>query len=130
MLGQPSVPVVGLMGLRRAAPNDGAEAMSRQGQVSLLLSDRERAAADEIRQAAFTAESRYREIALAKDALESWSGRLRDLRKRREAGNVSSFEISAAEAELVRAENELISRIAAWRISQVKLAQAQGLLSE
>jgi hypothetical protein len=130
MLGQPSVPTGRLLGLRGGAPNDGAEAASRQGQVSLLRADRERATADEIRQAAFTVQSRYREIALAKDTLTSWNGRLSDLRKRREAGNVNPFEIRAAEAEIVAAENELIGRVVAWKISQVKLEQAQGLLSQ
>lgn len=130
MLGQPSVPAGRLSVLRGGAPNDGAEAASRQGQVSLLRADRERATADEIRQAAFNLQSRYREIALAKDKLASWNGRLSDLRKRREAGNVNPFEISAAEAEIVAAENELIGCVVAWKIGQVKLEQAQGLLSQ
>jgi hypothetical protein len=131
MLGQPSLPTRRLGGLFADSGSSYAEVASRQNQISLLHADRERAAADEIRQAAITVQSKYREIALAKDSLASWNGRVADLSKRREAGGgVSPFEITAAEAEAVRAESTLTSRVVDWKIAEVKLEQAQGALAE
>ncbi|MEX2185958.1 MAG: TolC family protein [Pirellulales bacterium] len=129
MLGQPSVPVRRLASVLGNQDNV-TEAASRRDQIALLRADRERAAADEIRQAAIDVSSRYREISLAKDMLASWNGRLNDLRKRREAGDVSPFEIHAAEGEVMRAEHDLTSRVVAWKIAPVRLRQAQGLLAE
>jgi hypothetical protein len=130
MLGQPSVPVRRLGGIFGGG-NSNAETASRRDQIALLLADRERTAADEIRQAVIAVQSTYREIALAKDALASWHGRASDLRKRREAGgDVSPFEISAAEAEVLRAESTLTRRVVDWKVAQVKLLQAKGVLAD
>jgi hypothetical protein len=128
MLGQSGVPAR-LMARAFGSQGDACELVHRRQQIRMLLSDRERSVTDEIRQAAATLESRYREIALAKENVASWTQRVDALRRRRGAGKVSPFDISAAEAELLRAESALTAKVVAWQIAEVQLRQAQGLLA-
>lgn len=129
MLGQPNVPA-GRLARMLGNQDDAAEAAIRRGQIRLLLADRERAAADEIRQAVTDVDSRYRDVALAKDMLASWNGRLRDVREQRAAGDVGPFVVQSVEGEAMRAEHEIVSAIVALRIADVRLRQAQGRLAE
>lgn len=112
-----------------AAPDSQEELQSRQSQLSQATSDIERTIRREIAEGVETAETRLREIAVAKERSEMWRQRLESLRARRESDGVTAFDLNAAQLELLRAESDTLHRVIAWRIAQVKLKQAEGLLA-
>jgi len=105
------------------------EVQVRRRQLNELHASREHLAAEEIRQAAAAVEARLQQIALAKEKLDSWLGRIEWLRSKRGTGGVTAFDISEAELRRIESESELIHQVIAWRIAQVKLKKAQGLLA-
>ena len=117
--------------LRRMLHGDtsACEADARRTQLTELLADREQAAAAEIRQAVYTVETRLQQIALARETLSSWRQRSDELRQRRAVGTATPFELSTADLEAVRAENNVLHQVVAWRIAIAKLKESQGLLA-
>lgn len=105
------------------------ELQSRQAQVRQARRDTERTASREIDEAVQNVDTRLREIAVAKERWEVWRKRVADLKEKRETDNVTAFDINAAQIELLRAENDTLHRVVAWKIAQAKLKQAQGLLA-
>lgn len=108
---------------------DDGEAQSRQSQLAQAQVDAEQNATREIREAAWNVETRLREIAVAKQRLEVWRQRIAALEEKRKSDGVTAFDLAAARLELHRAESELVHRVIAWKIAEVKLKQAQGLLA-
>jgi len=119
----------GVLGKLLGRGQEYAELQLRRRQVTELLADRQRAAVQQIRQAAYAVDARLREIALAKEKLDSRQQRLAELRSRRGGGAVTAFDIHAAQLEVIEAESRLMHQVIAWRIAQVKLRQKQGLLA-
>jgi hypothetical protein len=105
------------------------ELSRRRHQLASLLAEGEQMAAEEIATAASTVSTRLRQIRLAQEALENRQRRLDELRRRREIATVTAFEVSAARLERIEAEGELMQRIIAWKIADVQLKEAQGLLA-
>ncbi len=105
------------------------ELQTRQSQLTQALEETERTARREIREAAENVESRLREIAVAKSRRQAWKQRLTDLKEKRTADGTTAFDVRTAKLEMLRAESEVLHRVIAWRIAQVKLRQAQGLLA-
>ena len=101
----------------------------RRRQLCRLLAGQQRSAAEEIRQAAYAADVRLRQIAIVKEKLDLCEERLEDLRKRRGTGGATAFDISAAKLEVIEAESSLTHQVIAWKIAHVKLKEAQGLLA-
>ena len=124
-------------GLGIAAGGDGlfggsdraAEASSRQSQVQQALAETQRTATREIHDAVAKLETSLREIALAKQRWEQWKDRVADLQEKHASDGATAFDLTTAQLELLRAENDAVHRIIAWKIAQAKLAQAQGLLA-
>lgn len=115
-----------LLGDRSA---DYGEARSRQSQLAQAQVDAELNVTWEIREAVWNIETRLREIAVAGERQEVWRQRGAALEEKRESNGVTAFDLAAARLELHRAESELVHRVIAWKIAQVKLEQAQGLLA-
>ena len=115
---------------RLLAGASGAEAElpTRQAQLTQAQNDTERAVRREITEAAQNVETRLREIAVAKQRWEVWTQRVAGLQEKRKADGVTAFDVSIAQLELLHAEGDVIHRVIAWKIAQVKLKQAQGLL--
>jgi hypothetical protein len=105
------------------------ELQTRQSQLAQAQSDSERTISREINEAVQNVETRLREIAVAKERREVWQQRMANLKGRREADGVTAFDFNAAQLELLRAENDEVHRVIAWKIAQAKLKQAQGLLA-
>ncbi|MHC4180617.1 MAG: TolC family protein, partial [Planctomycetota bacterium] len=106
------------------------EVYVRRHQVRELLQSRESLAADEIRDAALNVVATLDQVAVAKETLANRRGRVRSLeQKRGTAGGTTAFDISAARMQAIEAERDLIRQVIAWRIAQVKLKEAQGLLA-
>ncbi len=104
------------------------EAATRRGQIQGLLGRQEQAAAEEIRRAADTVEARLREIALAKRNRDSCQNRLERVQARRGADGVTALDVTRAQLDLYQAESELVGKVVAWKIAEVKLLEAQGAL--
>ena len=106
------------------------EVHARRHQLEGLLADRHRAAAEEIRQAAQTVETRLEQVVLAQSKVENWEKHVDSL-KQLQGGpdGVTAFDLGAAELQLLEARSTLVHEVVAWRIAQVKLKQSQGLLS-
>lgn len=106
-----------------------SELQIRCAQLAELLESRELQAASEIRLAVFTIEARLMQVAIAGEMLTSWQSRLGDLKALREVGSATPLEIQQAELEVAAAESALLKQAIAWRLAQVKLKEAQGLLA-
>ena len=115
-------------GLLRAGADD--EVDNRRHQLDDLLARRELAAAEEIRQAVFTVDIRLQQVAVANRQVDYFRDQLQVQRllRKRPGSKVTALDIAAADLKLLDAQRELVHRIMAWRIAQVKVKEAQGLL--
>lgn len=106
------------------------EVAIRRRQAQELLADRRRTAEAEIRRAAFDLEQATRRVALAQDTLRSWDERLARLEFQRGLGQgqVSYFDQMEARLHRLQAEGDLVDAMVKWKIAEVKLKQAMGLL--
>jgi outer membrane protein TolC len=100
----------------------------RARQLDRLLNSREEAVADDVREAIIAMETRLRQVAIANERLAHWRKRHDDLEALRQVGQTTPFDVNAAELEIIRAETTLVQQVIAWRIAQVDLREAQGLL--
>jgi hypothetical protein len=97
----------------------------RRQQLFLLIEERERAAADEVRAAAAALNEQTRQVALARWRSEQLMNRANDLRK--EKGTLVGL---PAMAESLRARGEVISAVMSWHQARVRFNAAQGLYAE
>jgi hypothetical protein len=105
------------------------ELQTRQSQLMQAQAEAEQNISREISEAVWNVETRLREIAVAKERWEVWQKRVAGLQERRQTDNVTAFDLSAAQLELLHAESDTVHRVIAWKIAQAKLKQAQGLLA-
>jgi len=105
------------------------EVCRRQQQLHAVLTDRTREAEREIHHAVRELQAALRQVALAKERLESRQDQVLDLKAKREAKSVSPFEIMAEQLKANQAESDLVHTIVAWKIAEVRLRLAQGLLA-
>ena len=116
--------------LRLLCSDRGAcESAVRRDQIAGYLADRERAVADEVRQAAQSLEAHTRLVALARERIESWQKRLAEIQERAKKGLSPFPEEENARLELLKARGELVTAVMAWHVARVKFRQAQGLLA-
>ncbi len=104
------------------------EAATRQQQVSGLLHSQQNAVEAEIRAAADAIEARLVQIALCKERRDRRGDRLARLEERRGADGVSALDVTTARLELYEAEGELLSAVIAWKLAEVQLLRAEGVL--
>ncbi len=100
----------------------------RRNQVCQYARVRESEVAVEIRQAAATVELRLREVALAKETLGQWTGRLDEVQTRTGTGGATFADVAATRLALSKAQADVVAQIVDWKIAQARLKQAQGLL--
>ncbi|MFV1968282.1 MAG: TolC family protein [Pirellulaceae bacterium] len=99
----------------------------RHSQIAQLVADQERLVAEEVRTAAYTVESRLRQIAIAKEKAATWQRRIDRLREQWESGTVDLLLLREAELKSIEADQDLLHSVIEWKIAQVKLWEAQGL---
>ena len=112
-----------------AGTRGASELPGRRAQLAQLLDERERTIAEEIRANAATMAARLRQAGLAQQIVENRKERVAELEKKRELGMATPFDIAAERLEVIKAEGELMRKVVAWRIAQVKLRKSQGLLA-
>ena len=106
-----------------------SELQIRRTQLTELLDSRQQQVASEIRLAAAEIQTRLRQAAIAGETLQSWQARVSDLTALRDVGSATPLEIQSAQLEVAAAHASLLKQAIGWRIAQVKLKQAQGLLA-
>ena len=115
---------------RSARTREQEEVQVRRHQLRELLKSRQSLAAEEIRGAALDVTAALNQVALAMQTAGNRRQRVKSLeQKRGTAGAITAFDISAARMQLIDAERGLIHQVIAWRIAEVKLKEAQGLLA-
>jgi hypothetical protein len=100
---------------------------TRAEQLEQMLVHLQRAAAEEIRQAVRTIETRLQQMAIAKHRLASREQALHDLVLQWGDERVTAFDIGDARMKVVEARGELVHQVIAWEIARVRLKRAQGL---
>jgi len=91
-----------------------------------LLNERERAAANEVRQAAHDLNAHRRLAGIARQQARSWKDKLDDLEDRGAKGLASFAEIASARLEWLKARGDVVAELVAVRVADVRLKQAQS----
>jgi hypothetical protein len=106
------------------------EAVSQfREQARGILAWRERAVEAEIRDAALAALYHVHLVSVARDKYALRTEELNRLQEKASRGLTPSLELSTARLELFEAESQWIDEVTELRLQQVRLEQAQGLLS-
>lgn len=105
------------------------ELQARRAQLSALLVESERELIVTIQAAAGAVEMRRDQAMLAKRSLEIARERLGELQQLRGVGQATPFDVAAQEGEVLEAERHLVQKAAEWRIAQVQLRRAIGVLA-
>jgi hypothetical protein len=114
--------------LRRLLGNQPELEVRRQ-QLQEHHAERQKAVAEEIRQAARTLIAQQRLAALTYQKVQSWETGVRELEDRNRQGLASSTEVAMAKLDWLRARGDLVKEVMAWHIARAKLKQAQGVLA-
>jgi hypothetical protein len=104
------------------------EADSRADQIAIARRHQERAVETEVRQAADLVVTRLSQIGLTQSRRETIAGQLATSRRRQEIA-VSPFATRTLRLDALAADQELLHDVVEWKIAQVQLKQAQGLLA-
>jgi len=98
-------------------------------QLTILTADTERLAMAAIKSAAYKLITQQDRVRVAKLAVDSRRSELLKLEKRREAEEITIFEISAARGRVIEAEASLVEKVIELKIAEVGLREAQGTLA-
>jgi hypothetical protein len=113
--------------LRRRAEK---EVQSRRRQIRQLRAQRESEVAEETRQAVRSVNTRINQVVLAAETLASWEDTIEELKDRNETDDeITPFDITTAKLSKVQSQVNLMHQVAAYRMAEVQLRQAQGLLA-
>lgn len=110
-------------------PSAEVEVPIRRSQVNRVLSDQQRLIAAQIRSAISEMDSRSRRTAIARRTLELRLEQLTDIRAKINAEQANAFEEVEAKLNVYKAQGELVAEIIGWKIANVNLREAQGLLA-
>lgn len=124
----PSAPCSCVMALLMAHSSD-CEGPIRSQQMCALLDDRERAVQHETLGAVALVETRYVQIGLTKRRVELLTEHVHALEEQQKSASGSVAAVRKARLDLLAAEQDLLHDVIEWKIAQVKLKEAQGLLS-
>ena|GEM_PF-2411898 len=126
----PQLPIARRAMLRQAdclasaiATAAGIEIEIRRQQLWLLIAERERAAADEVRATAILLTEQVRQVGLARWRAEQLQKRADDLRK-----DKAAYVALPAIIEASRARGDVLSAVMNWHQSRVRFLAAQGVL--
>jgi hypothetical protein len=109
----------------KAAPALAVEVEVRRRQLFVMIEEKERITADEVRASLLAVEEQYRQVGLARGRTEQLITKLADL-KRQTKG---PFLEVPAEVEVLRARAEVLAAVMGWHQARVKLLTAQGAYS-
>lgn len=113
--------------LKRPQAND-QEVQELCRQLHAYRIERELAVAEEIRQDVLIVAARLRQVAVAREELESWDRRVAELNARAERGLSTFPEQTDVQLRQFEAQAALLEKVMAWQIARSRLAEHQGLL--
>lgn len=123
--------MVSLLGVREflgQRRSNRLELPTRQRQLADYADQRRREVTHEIQQAALEVQSTLRRIAVEKQVVAAWRTELDELAKKSQIEEATFLDISRARLRRLEAESDEIEQIVAWKIAQVKVKEAQGML--
>jgi outer membrane protein TolC len=106
----------------------GAEVEAVRTEVGQLLAERERQAANEIRQAGREVDARFRLVILARRRAEAARKKLEEVQEKRARGLAVGGAGRTAQLDLYKARGELLHEVVNWHIARTQLARSLGLL--
>jgi hypothetical protein len=125
----PSCKLLILLGkLLHIHPGQDDEVERVRAQLVDYLHERERTVIAEIREAAYEVGARREATILARETVERWQERIRDLEKKHAQGMPVFADLTRAYMDSYKARGEVIRELLGWKIAAVKLKQAQGIL--
>ncbi|MEM9185148.1 MAG: TolC family protein [Planctomycetota bacterium] len=123
------VPASGLLHQFRCGDCEDHEIAVRCRQLRLIENYNTELAIAKIKSAAFKVGVQQDRVRLAKQAVDERRWELESLVKRREAEDISIFEVSAARGRLYDAETSLIEKVVELKVARVALHEVQGRLA-
>src|SRR5262249_13577353 len=109
-------------------PGAKKDVEARKRQLEQLLADRERAVAQEIRQAVHTQRAQVDLVVVARERALNWEAVVHDWEDKESHGQGNFVELTKAKLEWLRARGKLVKEIMAWEIARSDLKKAQGIL--
>lgn len=126
---EPRFPWLVQLWLLCKGPNASVELAARKKQLLDIISERERAIADETRAAVITANSQRVRATLARDRTLICEDKLADAEKKRAADQPGAeFLVPKMQLELLKARSEVAAEVAAWHQARIKVKAAEGWL--
>jgi hypothetical protein len=116
-----------LLAFKSMFSSGGGEKDLRDGQVSDLLAERERAVAEEVRRAVSDLNAKSRIVALSRDRVLSADDHRRDAELAAERAGGSFLEVLKARLDWYKARGQLTTDVMAWHIARAKAREAQGV---
>ncbi|HVX62628.1 MAG TPA: hypothetical protein VHC19_18560 [Pirellulales bacterium] len=100
----------------------------RRRQLAEFTQQRRLDITTEIQQGVHAVENSLRQIAVAKQRMQSWDRRLAELRSKQRIEEASFVDQSVAQLSAFQAQSDQTHQIIGWKIAQAKLKEAQGKL--
>jgi len=115
--------------LLTSAKRDDCETNLRKDQICQRMADLEHQIDEEIRHAAYEITVRRNQLRLAIRTVETWSATIERLEFQRETDQSTVFDVTQAQINKSRAENDVINYTLQLKIAEVNYRSSQGLLA-
>jgi hypothetical protein len=105
------------------------EVDTRRMQLVKARVELEREIVSTVRDRSQTLLARLRQVTVAAEQRISWQNELVRLRRKVELGEANRFKVGEAQLEFIAAERDLVRALVAWKVAEMKLKEAAGLLA-
>lgn len=113
------------LGQRRA---NRRELPTRQRQLAEYYDQRRREVTAQVQQAVLEVGSRLERVAVEKETVLAWRAQIDELAEKSRIDEATFLDITRARLHRLEAESDEIEQVIAWKIAQVKVKEAQGML--
>ena len=113
------------LGQRRA---NRRELPTRQRQLSEYYDQRRREVTAQVQQAVLEVGSRLQRVAVEKETVLAWHAQIDELAEKSRIDEATFLDITRARLHRLEAESDEIEQVIAWKIAQIKVKEAQGML--
>lgn len=110
-------------------PSEEIELPVRRSQLNRIVAEQQRIVAGEIRSAIADLDSSARRAAIARRTLELRLAQLQDIQDQLQVEEANAFQEVEAKLNVYQAQADLMKQIIDWKIADVQLREAQGLLA-
>jgi hypothetical protein len=113
--------------IKALVTRSSAERDQRTDQIQQLLSEREKAVANEVRQAAAQLATHGQLVELDRQRAIAWEARVKEVEERLSKGESTFLDVMQAKLEWYKARAALAADVMAWHRARVQLRLAQGV---